>query len=152
MKQTKKQRQVGNLIQQEFSTVLQTEGSFIYGSKALVTVTNVRMSSDLGIAYIYVSVYNVPYKQEVVKELWENLSYLRGQLGKRIRKQVRRIPLLKFFIDDTLDEVEHIDNLFLHLNSQQNTKNRSMKEAMDVRKKLEEFEQQNNTNSNQEEE
>ncbi len=152
LEQTKKQRQVGNLIKQEFSTILQIEGSFLYGSEALVTVTNVRMSSDLGIAYIYVSVYNVPYKQEVVKELWENLSYLRGQLGKRIRKQVRRIPLLKFFIDDTLDEVEHLDNLFTRIHSQQNTQHRSMKDAMDARKKLEEQERQQEEASAEEEE
>lgn len=152
MEQTKKQRQVGNLIQKEFSTILQTEGSFIYGSEALVTVTNVRMSSDLGIAYIYVSVYNVPYKQEVVKELWENLSYLRGQLGKRIRKQVRRIPMIKFFIDDTLDEVEHLDNLFSNLTTQQNNKNRSMKEAMEARKNLEEQQQKTSSSPDQEEE
>lgn len=117
--------------------ILQNEGSFIYGSDALVTVTNVRMSSDLGIAYIYVSVYNVPYKQEVVKELWENLSYLRGQLGKRIRKQVRRIPLLKFFIDDTLDEAEHIDQLFSRLNTERN-QHRSMKDAMAERRQQQE--------------
>lgn len=134
MKQTKKQRQVGNIIQFEFSTILQQEGSFIYGAEALVTVTNVRMSADLGIAYIYVSVYNVPYKQEVVKELWENLAYLRGLLGKRIRKQVRRIPMIKFFIDDTLDEKEHIDKLFTQIRSKKNTQFRSMKEAMDAKK------------------
>lgn len=152
VEQTKKQRQVGNLIQQEFSTILQTEGSFLYGSEPLVTVTNVRMSSDLGIAYIYVSVYNVPYKQEIVKELWENLAYLRGQLGKRIRKQVRRIPVLKFFIDDTLDEAEHIDNLFSRLNATPSNKNRSMKEVMDERKKLEASKQQNNAADSDEEE
>lgn len=134
MEQTKKQRQVGSLIQHEFSTILQSEGAFLYGVDPLVTVTNVKMSSDLGIAYIYVSVYNVPYKQEVVKELWENLSYLRGQVGKRIRKQVRRIPVLKFYIDDTLDEVEHIDNLFSRMHSEDSTQNRSMKEAMDAKK------------------
>lgn len=134
MEQTKKQRQVGSLIQHEFSTILQSEGAFLYGVDPLVTVTNVKMSSDLGIAYIYVSVYNVPYKQEVVKELWENLSYLRGQVGKRIRKQVRRIPVLKFYIDDTLDEVEHIDNLFSRMHSEDNSQNRSMKEAMDAKK------------------
>lgn len=139
MEQTKKQRQVGSLIQHEFSTILQTEGAFIYGVEPLVTVTNVKMSSDLGIAYIYVSVYNVPYKQEVVKELWENLAYLRGQLGKRIRKQVRRIPVLKFYIDDTLDEAEHLDNLFTKIHSENNTQNRSMKEVMDARKKLEDL-------------
>lgn len=144
MEQTKKQRQIGALIQHEFSTILQSEGAFIYGVDPLVTVTNVKMSSDLGIAYIYVSVYNVPYKQEVVKELWENLSYLRGQLGKRIRKQVRRIPMLKFFIDDTLDEVEHIDKLFTRIHSDKNTQNRSMKEAMEARKKLEELDNDEN--------
>ncbi|CAA6826122.1 MAG: Ribosome-binding factor A [uncultured Aureispira sp.] len=139
MEQTKKQRQVSSLIQHEFSTILQSEGAFIYGVDPLVTVTNVKMSSDLGIAYIYVSVYNVPYKQEVVKELWENLSYLRGLVGKRIRKQVRRIPILKFYIDDTLDEVEHIDNLFTRMHAESNTQNRSMKEAMDAKKTLEEL-------------
>jgi ribosome-binding factor A len=134
LEQTKKQRQVGSLIQAEFSTILQQEGAFIYGIDPLVTVTNVRMSSDLGIAYIYVSVYNVHYKQEIVKELWENLSYLRGLLGKRIRKQVRRLPRLKFFIDDTLDEADHIDNIFSELQSNENYKTRSMKEAMESKK------------------
>lgn len=113
------------------------EGSFIYGSEPLVTVTNVRMSSDLGIAYIYVSVYNAPYKQEIVKELWENLAYLRGQLGRRIRKQVRRIPMIKFFIDDTLDEVDHIDQLFARINSEKNTQHRSMKDALEAKKRKE---------------
>ena len=136
MEQTKKQRQVGSLIQAEFSTILQQEGAFIYGMDPLVTVTNIRMSSDLGIAYIYVSVYNVHYKQEIIKELWENLSYLRGLLGKRIRKQVRRIPRIKFFIDDTLDEVDHIDNIFSQLQTNENFNPRSMKEAMESKKNI----------------
>ena len=130
MEQSKKQKQVAAIVQTEFSNVLLQEGSFIYGVEPLVTVTNVRMSADLGIAYIYVSVYNAPYKQEVVKELWENLAYLRGLLGKRIRKQVRRIPRIKFFIDDTLDEVEHIDHLFNQLNSRKDSV-RSMKDSLD---------------------
>jgi ribosome-binding factor A len=76
------------------------------------------------------------YKQEVIKMMWENLSRLRGELGKRIRKQVRTIPMLKFFIDDTLDEVEHIDQLFSQLD-QEEVKYRSMKEAIEIRKKQE---------------
>lgn len=120
------------MIQREFSTVLQDCGYSIYGSEAMVTVTNVRMSADMGIAYIYLSVFNVLYKQEVIKEMWENLSLLRGELGKRIRKQVRTIPLLKFFIDDTLDEAEHIDRLFSELNMRTNNNSmRSMKEAQE---------------------
>jgi len=127
MEQTIKQRQVAAMIQREFSVVLQNEGRLIYGD-ALVTVTRVRMSSDMGIAYIYLSVYNSVYKQEVIKEMWENLVRLRTELGKRIRKQVRRIPRLKFFIDDTLDQVEEIDKLFQKINGEQNTM-RSMKDA-----------------------
>jgi len=135
MKQSIKQRQVGTLIQREFSVVLRNEGPYIYGD-VLVTVTRVRMSSDMGIAYIYVSVYDTLYKQEIIKELWENLSRLRGELGKRIRKQVRRIPMLKFFIDDTLDEVEHLDRLFEQMNGGGNS-HLSMKEILDRQKERE---------------
>jgi len=131
MKQTIKERQVASLIQKEFSAVLLVEGNLIYGD-ALVTVTRVKMSADMGIAYIYLSVYNTLYKQEIIKEMWENLSRLRGQLGRRIRKQVRRIPILKFFIDDTLDEVEHLDLLFESINNPGGSE-RSMKEAMEMR-------------------
>ncbi len=133
MKETIKQRQVASMVQKEFSTVLHNEGSYIYGD-ALVTVTRVRMSSDLGIAYIYLSVYNAPYKQEIIKMLWESLTRLRGELGKRIRKQVRRIPQIKFFIDDTLDEIEHLDHLFQELDSEE-SKTRSMKEALEAQAK-----------------
>jgi ribosome-binding factor A len=131
MKQTIKQRQVAAMIQKEFSVVLQKEGNLIYGD-ALVTVTRVRLSADMGIAYIYLSVYNTLYKQEIIKELWENLSRLRGELGNRIKKNVRRIPMLKFFIDDTLDEVEHLDMLFQNIYNQ-DAGEMSMKEAMEMR-------------------
>ena len=124
MKESIKQRQVAALIQREFSVVLQNEGVYIYG-ETLVTVTRVRMSSDLG------SVYNSLYKQEVIKEIWERVSRLRGELGKRIRKQVRRIPVIKFFIDDTLDEMDHLNRLFINLDTEEG-KTRSMKEALDA--------------------
>jgi ribosome-binding factor A len=130
MKETIKQRQVAAMIQREFSVVLQNEGVYIYG-ETLVTVTRVRMSSDLGIAYIYLSIYNALYKQEVIKEMWENLSRLRGGLGKRIGKQVRRIPAIKFFIDDTLDEMDHLNKLFINLDTEEG-KTRSMKEVLDA--------------------
>jgi ribosome-binding factor A len=135
MKQTIKQRQVSVMIQKEFSTVLQLEGNLLYGD-ALVTVTRVKMSADMGIAYIYLSVYNTLYKQEVIKVLWDNLSRLRGELGKRIGRHVRRIPMIKFFIDDTLDEVEHIDLLFKNL-EKPDAQERSMKEALEMRAALE---------------
>ena len=130
MKESKRQKQVAAIIQREFSAVLKTEGAYIYGDEALVTVTNVRMTNDLGIAYIYVSVYNTLYKQEIIKLMWESLQRLRGELGKRIRKQVRKIPLIKFYIDDTLDHVERLDQLFGELNNTNSNSTRSMKDAL----------------------
>lgn len=129
-KQSKKQQQIAGIIQKEFSSVLQKDGSFIYGD-ALVTVMRVRMSADMGIAYIYLSVYNALYKQGVIKDLWDNLPRLRLELSRRIGSQMRRMPLLKFFIDDTLDTAEHIDHLFAELNA--NNPVRSMKEALDAK-------------------
>jgi len=134
MKQTIKQRQVAAMIQKEFSAVLQKEGAFIYGD-ALVTVTRVKLSADMGIAYIYLSVYNTLYKQEIIKVMWDNLSRLRGELGNRIKRQVRRIPMLKFFIDDTLDEVEHLDLLFNQINNG-NSSEKSMKEILDEKNNI----------------
>jgi len=124
---TKKQLQIAGLIQQEFSRVLQREGSYIYG-EALVTVTRVRMSQDMGIAYIYMSIYNALHKEVVIKDMEENMGRLRGALGKEIASQIRRIPTLKLFADDSLDNVAQLDNLFANLQNQYSS-TRSMKDA-----------------------
>jgi len=128
LKQSKKQQQVAALIKREFSNVLQKEGQYLYSSEIMVTVTNVRMSADMGIAYIYLSVFNTDDKEDVIKRMWDNLSQLRGKLGTRIRNQVRRIPRLKFFIDDTLDEMDHLNDLFDKIHAKENSM-RSMKDA-----------------------
>ena len=62
--------------------------------------------------------------------MWENLQRLRGELGKRIRKQVRKIPMIKFYIDDTLDHVERLDQLFDQMNNTKGNSTRSMKDAL----------------------
>lgn len=109
---TIRQKQIGELIKRHFSILLQQEGKYIYGSEPLVTVTNVVMSPDFGIAKIYLSVYNHQSKQEVILEMEENVTHLRQSLASRIRKQIRRIPELHFFLDDTLDEMYRLNALF----------------------------------------
>jgi len=110
--ETKKQKQVSEIIKRNFGTVLQQEGSYIYGVETLVTVTNVKMSPDLGIAKIYVSVYNTMSKQEAVIELNDNLVRLRQSLGQRIKKKVRRIPHIQIYLDDMLDEMYRLNEVF----------------------------------------
>lgn len=87
---------------------------------AFVTVTGVKMSSDLGLAKIYLSVYNTDDKQSVVLMMEEDKSRLRQALGTRIRRQVRRIPEIDFYLDETLDEMYRLNALFdkLHADNQ----------------------------------
>jgi len=109
---TIKQKQISELVKRNFSVVLQDEGTNIYGAKPLVTVTNVKITPDLGQAKIYLSVYNTENKQEVLLEMEEEKNRLKQALGYRLRKLVRRIPDINFYLDDTLDEMFRIDELF----------------------------------------
>lgn len=114
---SKRQLQVGETIKRHFSTVLQTEGSFIYGSP-LVTVTNVVMAPDLMLAKIYLSVYNSDNKQGVILMMEDQKNRLRQSLGQRVRKHVRRVPEIDFYLDDTLDESYRLDALFDRLHQE----------------------------------
>lgn len=110
--ESKRQLQVGELIKRNMSLVLQSEGPYVFDQKALVTVTNVRMSPDLSLAKIYLSVYNVDDKQSIILMCDQHHHGLKQSLVQRIRKHVRRIPNLEFYLDDTLDEMDRIDALF----------------------------------------
>lgn len=110
--ESKRMLQVGELVKRNISMVLQQEGQNVYGSKVLVTVTNVKMSPDLGLAKVYISVYNTENKQEVLLEIEDSHFQIKQSFSQRIRKQVRRIPELNFYLDDTLDEMYRLRGLF----------------------------------------
>ena len=110
--ETKRQRQVAETVKRHFSTVLQQEGSYIYGSQTLVTVTGVKMSPDLNLAKIYLSVFNRDDKQHVILELNDEINRLKQSLGQRLRKHVRRVPNIALYLDDMVDEMYHVDGLF----------------------------------------
>ena len=77
----------------------------------LVSVTSARISPDLSIARVYISVFPSDRGDEIVKNLNKNVRSIRFELGNRLRHQLRIIPELKFFIDDSLDYLERIDEL-----------------------------------------
>lgn len=111
MHQSKRQLQVAEVIKRHFSAILLSEGSYIYG-EALVTVTNVLVSSDLSLAKIYLSVYNTENKQEVLLSLEDQQHRLKQQFSHRLRKHMRRIPDFDMYLDDTLDEMYRLNALF----------------------------------------
>ena len=112
--ETKRQRQISELLRRQFSMVLMEEGTYIF-EKALVTVTSVNVSPDLQNAKIYLSVFNTDNKQEVMLGIQENNHRLRLSLAGKVGKQLRRIPELQFFLDESLDEVFRMDQVFAQL-------------------------------------
>jgi ribosome-binding factor A len=116
--ETKRQRQVAELVKRNFSIVLQSEGVNIYGAAPLVTVTEVKMSPDMGIAKIYLSIWNTENKQAVLLQMQEENTRLRQGLAQRLRRHVRRIPYIDFYEDETIDEMYRVDSLFDRLHEE----------------------------------
>ena len=111
---SKRQLQVAETIKRNFSFVLQQEGRLIYDD-ALVTVTNVTVTPDLSMAKIYLSVYNTDNKQAVLLKLEDQHYRLNQVFHQRVRRQIRRTPAFSLFLDETLDEMERIDQIFKNL-------------------------------------
>lgn len=110
--ETTRQQKISRLIQQDMSDIFVKEMKPVLGN-SLLTVTDVRITSDLSIARIYVSIFPIGgvTADQVMALIRENTSDLRRRLGLREGKQLRIIPSLEFYIDDTLDYKEHIEEL-----------------------------------------
>ena len=110
-----RQKQVGEVIRRFFSMILTEEGGNIYGRDKLVTITEVKMTPDLLIAKIYISVYGTENKQEVILLMEDNQVRLRQALAGKIGKQMRRMPEIEYFLDDTVDEMYRVEALLNRL-------------------------------------
>lgn len=111
MKESKRQKQFSSLIQKDLSEIFQRNGSSLTGSKAFITVTQVKMSPDLGLAKIYLSFMLSENKQALLEHIEIKKSEIRRLLGNRIGKVVRVVPDLVFFLDDSADYAARIDAL-----------------------------------------
>jgi len=107
---TLRQEKVSELLRRELSTIIQRmEGEVLRGK--MTTVTTVRISPDLSFARVYVSIFPTQNLSEDVAVWKENVSRVRFELGKSIRHQLRVVPEIAFFGDDSLDYAEEIDQL-----------------------------------------
>jgi ribosome-binding factor A len=105
-----RQLKFARLIQKEMAEIFQADTRGIFGN-VMITVTIVRVSPDLGVAKIYVSLFPVKDKTKLLEKIKDHTHELRGMLGNRIRHQVRIVPELLFYLDDSLDYAERIDEL-----------------------------------------
>ena len=107
--ESNRQQKINRLIQKELSEIFLLETKKMQG--VLISVTNVRVSPDLGLAHTYLSIFPSGRADELIKNINENVKSVRYDLGKRVGKQLRVVPDLNFHLDDSLDYIDNIDRL-----------------------------------------
>lgn len=104
-----RQAKIARLLQKELSEIFRQQTAKTHGT--LVSVSNVRVSPDLSIARVYLSVFPSDKGQEILHNITNSAKTVRYELAQRVRFQLRKTPELAFYLDDSLDYIENIDNL-----------------------------------------
>ena len=107
--QETRQNKIARLLQKELSLIFQSQTRMMRG--VMVSVTRTKISPDLSICTAYLSIFPSERGEELINNIKTNEKTIRYELGTRVRNQLRIIPELRFFIDDSLDYIEHIDEL-----------------------------------------
>ena len=105
--ESRRQNKVARLLQKDLGDILR--GFPTHG--VMVTVTIVRVSADLGVAKVYLSLFPSDKAEKTHQYLQSKTSEIRGQLGSKVRNQLKKVPELIFYVDDSLDYAERIDQL-----------------------------------------
>ena len=108
--ETIRQQKVARLLQKEIGDMF-TKNEISAPKGVMISITQVRMSPDLGIARVYVSLFPATDKDMALEQIRKQTSEIRYVLGKKVKKQLRHIPSLSFFLDDSFDYAEKIDQL-----------------------------------------
>ena len=105
-----RQNKISRLLQRDLGEIFQLESRNKFHG-AMITVTKVNVTRDLSMARVYLSLFATPDKDALIEEIQEHAREVRYILGKRIKNQLRVVPELFFFLDDSLDHIERIDEL-----------------------------------------
>jgi ribosome-binding factor A len=109
--ESKRQQKFAGVIQQDLAAIFQREG-INYLPNTLITITKVRVTPDLAIARVFLSFFNNTNTPLALQTIKSHANEIRYKLGARIKDQVRIIPQLEFFVDDTSEYVERMDKIF----------------------------------------
>jgi ribosome-binding factor A len=105
-----RQLKIARQIQKDLGEIFQLRGMAAYHG-AMITVSEVRISPDLSVAKIFLSIFPSDKSADVIAKVEHENKALRAELGKKVRHQLRIVPELHFIIDETLDKLERIDEL-----------------------------------------
>jgi ribosome-binding factor A len=115
MQEGKRQKQVGSLLNEELNLIFQRLGlGMIDGG--MVSISSVRLTPDLLEARVYLSFFQVKNAEEALKKIEERAWEIKRELTVQVAKQLRRMPELRFFLDETLDHVFKMEELFKKIN------------------------------------
>lgn len=109
MEETTRQKKINRLLQKEISDIFLLQAKQMPGT--LISVSVVRITPDLGLAKIYLSIFPSDKAEGLLENIKANANQVRHELAQRVRHQLRIVPELMFYIDDSLDYLEKIDNL-----------------------------------------
>ncbi len=123
MEESKRQKQVGKLVQMELSDIFQREGINIIDG-GMVSISKVSITPDLLEARVYLSLFQIKEPAQFMHSIQERGWEFRKMLGERVKNQLRRVPDLKFFNDDTLDYVFKMEDLFKKIEEERNANNK----------------------------
>ena len=101
---------ISRLIQKDLGVIFQRESRNLFGG-AMITVTKVEVVKDLSIARVHLSLFATPDKTALLEKIRSQTKEIRHQLGRQVHNQLRIVPDLQFFLDDSLDYIENIENL-----------------------------------------
>lgn len=107
--ETNRQKKIGTLLQKDLVDILQGEIRKNSITNLIISVTKVQVTSDLSIAKVYLSIFPSEKGTELVKAIQSNSSLIKHDLAQRVKQQLRRVPELIFYLDDSLDYIEKID-------------------------------------------
>ena len=116
--ESKRQQKFAGVIQQDLAAIFQREG-INYLPNTLITITKVRVTPDLAIARVFLSFFNNTNTPLALQTIKLHANEIRYKLGARIKDQVRIIPQLEFFVDDTSAYVERMDKIFEKINKEE---------------------------------
>jgi ribosome-binding factor A len=105
-----RQSKIARLLQKELAEIFQKESRNLFNGK-IITVTVVRITPDLALARVYLSIFPLKENEDFAQIINHNISAIRNFLGKRVRHQLRNVPELLFFQDDSLDYIDNINRL-----------------------------------------
>lgn len=106
--ESNRQKKIAQIVQEDLAELFRKQSAESKQS-FLVSVSDVKVTADLGIAKVYLSIFPQEFREPIMKEIEDNKASYRNFIGQKMAKQVRAIPQLNFYLDTTLDDVEKLE-------------------------------------------